>query len=123
MASFGEFLSPEIIGLGFNITDQIVLLGMTINRTLNTLESHFDEVITKISRLIEFWDRFNLSMCGRISVCKTCMISQIGYLGCIITPSAAQSTRLQKLLAIFVPERPVLQKKNFICPLIPEALG
>jgi hypothetical protein len=46
-----DVLSPEIIGLGFNITDQIVLLGMTINRTLNTLESHFDEVITKISRL------------------------------------------------------------------------
>jgi hypothetical protein len=96
-----DVLSPEIIGLGFNITDEIVLLGMTINRTLNALGSHFDEVINKILRIIEFWDRFKLSMCGRISVCKTFMISQIGYLGCIITPTTAQLTRLQKLLDDF----------------------
>ncbi len=76
-------LSPEILDLGFNLTDDITLLGMTINRNLTSLVTHFEDVIVKISRSIEFWDRFRLTLCGRISICKTFMISQIGYLGSI----------------------------------------
>ncbi len=111
-----DVLSQEILNLGFNITDEVVLLGMTINRNLDSLSNHFDDVILKITRLIEFWDRFKLSMCGRISVCKTFMISQIGYLGCIITPSGGQTNLLQKLLDDFCTGTSrIARKKNFTC--------
>ncbi len=109
-------LSQEILQLGFNITDEVTLLGMTINRNLSALENHFDEVITKIVRMIEFWDRFKLSLCGRISVCKTFMISQIGYLGCIISPSAFQLNRLQKLLDDFCTGKSRIAKKKLYLP-------
>jgi len=33
-------LSQEILDLGFNITDDIILLGMTINRNLTSLDTH-----------------------------------------------------------------------------------
>jgi hypothetical protein len=110
-------LSPEILELGFNVTEDIILLGMTINRNLTSLETHFEDVIVKISRLIEFWDRFRLTLCGRISICKTFMISQIGYLGSILNPTANQSKRLQKLLDDFCTGKTRVAKKNFICHL------
>ncbi len=109
-------LSQEILQLGFYITDEVTLLGMTINRNLSALENHFDEVITKIVRMIEFWDRFKLSLCGRISVCKTFMISQIGYLGCIISPSAIQLNRLQKLLDDFCTGKSRITRKKLYLP-------
>jgi hypothetical protein len=111
-----DVLSQEVLNLGFNITDEIVLLGMTINRKLDSLSNHFDDVILKITRLIEFWDRFKLSMCGRIYVCKTFMISQIGYLGCIITPSGGQTNRLQKLLDDFCTGTSRIAKKKLYMP-------
>jgi hypothetical protein len=85
---------------------------MTIIRKLDSLCNHFDDVILKITRLIKFWDRFKLSLCRRISVCKTFMVSQIGYLGCIITPNGAQTNRLQKLLDDFCTARLELRKKT-----------
>jgi hypothetical protein len=109
-------LSPEIVELGFNITEEMVLLGLTINRTLDSLNNYFDEIINKITRLIEFWDRFKLSMCGRISVCKTFMISQIGYIGCIITPTPVQANRLQKLLDDFCTGTARIAKKKLYLP-------
>jgi hypothetical protein len=106
-------LSQEILDLGFNITEEIVLLGMTINRSLDSLNSHFDAVVEKIVRIIEFWERFKLSLCGRISVCKTFLLSQIGYLGCIITPTAGQLNRLQKMLDDFCTGSARVSKKKY----------
>ncbi len=108
-------LCPEILDLGFNIRDDIILLGMTINRNLISLDTHFEDVIVKISRLIEIWDRFRLTLCGRISICKTFMISQIGYLGSILNPTANQAKRLQKLLDDFCTGK-TAKKKLYLPP-------
>jgi hypothetical protein len=116
-------LSQEILDLGFNITEEIVLLGMTINRSLDSLSSHFDTVAEKIVRIIEFWERFKLSLCGRISVCKTFMLSQIGYLGCIITPTAGQLNRLQKMLDDFCTGSARVSKKKLYLPPNAGGLG
>ncbi len=94
-------LSDEIRDLGFLITDKVKLLGMVFDRKLSSLTSHFDEVLGKINRIIEYWERFNLSLPGRISICKSIMLSQIGYLGCILTPSKLQLKRLQTSLDNF----------------------
>ncbi len=87
-------MSDEIKNLGFVITNEVKLLGMDIDRDLNSIMVYFDDVAGKISRIIEHWERFNLTLPGRISICKTFMLSQIGYLGCIITPSEQQIKRL-----------------------------
>ncbi len=116
-------LSQEILDLGFNITEEIVLLGISINRSLDSLSSHFDTVAEKIVRIIEFWERFKLSLCGRISVCKTFMLSQIGYLGCIITPTAGQLNRLQKLLDDFCTGSARVSNKKIYLPPNAGGLG
>jgi len=94
-------ISEEISNLGFSICEEFTLLGMKINRELSCLTTYFEEVIITLQRIKEFWERFNLSLPGRISVGKTFMLSQIGYLGCIITPSEDQIKRLQQIIDSF----------------------
>jgi len=116
-------LSDEIKNLGFVITNEVKLLGMDIDRDLNSLMVHFDDVAGKISRIIEHWERFNLTLPGRISICKTFMLSQIGYLGCIITPSEQQFKRLQKLVDDFCLGPLSVAKKRLYLPPTEGGLG
>jgi len=116
-------LSQEIIGLGFNSVQEVVLLGMTINRDLSALLEHFTETRGKVLRIREYWERFNLSLPGRISVCKTFMLSQIGYLGCIITPTEAQFKALQKELDEFCLGPLRIAKKKLYLPVNEGGLG
>ncbi len=110
-------LSDEIKDLGFRSVNEVTILGLTINRDLNSLSGHFDTVITTIIRMVEYWDRFNLSLPGRISVCTTFMLSQIGYNGSIVRPSPAQEKRLQKIMDDFcVGNKRVAKKKLYTPP-------
>jgi hypothetical protein len=118
-----EQLSEEIVGLGFNSVREVVLLGMTVNRDLSALIDHFNEIRGKILRIKEYWDRFNLTLPGRISVCKTFMLSQIGYLGCIITPTDAQFKALQKILDDFCLGTLRIAKKKLYLPANEGGLG
>jgi hypothetical protein len=116
-------LTEEILQLGFNITDKVKLLGMDIDRTLSSLNNFFDDVAVKITQMIEHWERFYLTLPGRISICKTFMISQIGYLGSIIMPSDVQIKRLQDLLDKFCLGTLRLAKKRLYLPAREGGLG
>jgi hypothetical protein len=113
----------EILDLGFTVTDKVKILGMEIDRELSTLSNHFEEVGNTISRMIEHWERFNLSLAGRISVCKTFMLSQVGYLGCIISPSEPQITRMQNLMDNFCLGSMRIAKKRLYLPSCEGGLG
>ena len=92
----------EILDLGFKVVDKIKCLGLEINNTASDLSSHFDHTLGKIRQLIGLWSRFNLSLVGRIAISKTMLISQIGYIGCIITPTNDQISLLQGAINKFV---------------------
>jgi hypothetical protein len=96
---------------------------MEIDRELSTLSNHFEDVGNTISRMIEHWERFNLSLAGRISVCKTFMLSQVGYLGCIISPSELQLTRMQKQMDNFCLGSMKVAKKRLYLPPCEGGLG
>ncbi len=97
-----EPLEQEIIELCFEIVDNIKCLGMTINNRSSSLESHFDEKIVKVRQLIGSWSRFNLSLPGRIAISKTMLISQLVYIGCIVTPTQIQTNNQQTLIDNYV---------------------
>jgi hypothetical protein len=59
---------PNLDLAGFVPTDHIKLLGLKITKNLDTFDETFDELHDKIRDLIAFWDRFRLSLPGRISV-------------------------------------------------------
>jgi exonuclease III len=118
-----DVLPNEILDIGFNVVDEVTLLGLTVNRNLSSLTVHFDEIAGKVSRMIEHWDRFRLSLPGRISICKTFMLSQIGYLGSILTPSNQQINRLQKLMDDFCMGTLRVAKKKLYLPPSEGGLG
>jgi hypothetical protein len=73
------------INLAF--TNSIKLLGVDIDNKLQFLNVIHDKTIEKINNTVRFWSRFYLSLPGRINIVKTMCLSQISYVGCIITPS------------------------------------
>jgi hypothetical protein len=97
-----EALDPEIVGLGFEIVNEIKCLGIKINNRASDLHTNFDPVISQIRQLIGSWDRFSLSLPGTIGVAKTMLLSQIGYIGCIITPKPEQTKTMQDLIDGYV---------------------
>ena len=60
---------------------------MKINKHLDNLSECHNATVQKIAKIINFWSRFYLSLPGRINIAKTLILSQISYLGCIITPT------------------------------------
>jgi len=112
-----------LLEIGFPIKPEFQLLGLVINRQLSALNVYFDEVYIKVVRLIEYWERFYLSLPGRIDVCKTFMLSLIGYLGCIITPLPGQISRLQAAMDNFCLGPLKIAKKKLYIPVHEGGLG
>jgi hypothetical protein len=110
-------LDPEVINLGFNIVNEVNLLGIMVDNNLTMFTNHFETVIQKVTGIIEYWERFYLSLAGRINVCKTFMLSQIGYAGSFITPNNNQIKRLQDLMDNFcLNNLRIARKKLYLSP-------
>jgi len=77
----------EIAALGFTFSDKIKVLGMELSRDPDTWDENFVNIASGIKRKIEFWNRFNLSLPGRICVTKSLLVSPLSHLGCFIMPS------------------------------------
>jgi hypothetical protein len=84
------------------VVDNIKLLGATINANFNSITVNFDNIITKIRSLIQFWDRFRLSLPGRVIIAKTFLLSQLNYLGSVFEPTAEQLELCQGLINNFI---------------------
>ena len=54
-------IQPEILNLGFTITDSIKLLGFSIPNNGELVKVNFDPVKQKIRNIIRYWDRFYLT--------------------------------------------------------------
>ncbi len=65
------------------------------------MPSNFKNIENKIRDIIFFWDRFRLTLPGRIAVLKTLVIPQLNYLGCFLTPENDVLTRIQEIMDSF----------------------
>ena len=61
-------IDDDIKGLGFRIVDSFKLLAFYISNTGVHNRKNFDPIKQKISSIIRFWDRFYLSLQGKITV-------------------------------------------------------
>jgi hypothetical protein len=84
-AGLGDELM-RISDLGFKITDKIDLLGIKITNNFEDLYNNFVDVKIAIEKTAAFWERFNLSLSGRIAIGKSLLISKVTYLGSILSP-------------------------------------
>jgi hypothetical protein len=107
-----EPIGQDVVELGFEIVTEIKCLGLRIDNRAANLSRHFDDTIQKVRQLIGLWGRYNLSLMGRICIAKTMLISQIGYIGCIITPTDEQLNVLQSLIDGYVSKGIVIAKER-----------
>jgi hypothetical protein len=92
---------PDVNLAGFVPTDHIKLLGLKITKNLDSFDETFSELHEKIRDLISFWDRFRLSLPGRISVIKNLLIPQLNYLACFLEPNPRILNEIQETLDSF----------------------
>jgi hypothetical protein len=97
-----EQIEQNILDLGFAMCTEMKILGITVNNRGTQLEENFEGIITKVRNLATKWSRFTLSLPGRIAISKTMLVSQIGYIACIISPTPAQLTVLQNICDDYV---------------------
>jgi hypothetical protein len=80
----------------------VTILGCTIDSNLEGLKDNFDITINKMRNICLFWNRFNLSLPGRICVAKSLLLSQISYLGCFLDPTCEQLSLMKKIIESFI---------------------
>jgi ethanolamine utilization protein EutA (predicted chaperonin) len=95
-------ISDELKDIGFEYVDKIKLLGFVITNEDNISNLNFEPVTAKISNIVKFWERFYLSLSGRITVYKTLLLPQINYFASILTPSDHNLANLSSIMESFV---------------------
>ena len=108
---------------GFQIADNFTILGLNIKADLSNLQDCHSNSLVKIRNIIAFWQRFNLSLPGRISIAKNLLLPQINYLGSIITPTDMQFKSMNSLIEKFVVGKLNIAKNRFYLPVALGGLG
>jgi hypothetical protein len=90
--------TPTEIKTRFVVKDEFTLLGIKIDAKLERLHENFSTARQKINKTINFWDRFNLSLPGRILISKTFLLSQLNYFGSILLPDEILINELQNTI-------------------------
>jgi len=108
IGNLDEQVPQDILDLGFEVVNEIKCLGIVLDNRAANLCSHFDGTIQKIRKICGNWSRYNLSLPGKISIAKTMLLSQVGYIGCIITPNTDQIETMQSIIDGFVTQNVVI---------------
>jgi hypothetical protein len=91
-----------IRAIGFEVLDEITVLGIKIKGSDGSTSSTESTVTNKIKSNITFWSCFNLSLPGRICIAKTMLCSQLNYMGCFLPVSYKFVTDSENQIADFV---------------------
>jgi exonuclease III len=113
---------PEyVIDSGFAVATELKILGFKVTKNHADMAKNFDPAIDKIRNTANFWNRFRLSLPGRINVAKTLMLSQIGFHATIVPVPDDKINEAQRIMEDFVSGTFKFDKK-LICA-IPEQGG
>ena len=102
--------------LGFDIVNCLTLLGVKIDSQLECLKTAHNNTIRKLYSIVRFWSRFHLSLPGRISIAKTLLYSQLGYTGCIISPTKEQTKTIENIIFGYVKSGLNIAKNRMTLP-------
>ena len=107
----------------FQVVDKVKLLGLDIDKNLEHLKDCHNDTVLKMTRIVNFWDRFYLSLPGRINIAKTFLLSQISYTGCIISSDPVQMTNIKTVIDRFIIGRLNISKDRLYWPTLLGGLG
>jgi hypothetical protein len=119
----GGNIPDYILNSGFQITDKLHILGMDITRDTNKLSDNFDAVIEKIRSTGNFWAKFKLSLMGRINIAKSLMLSNLSYLGSILTPTPVQLEIIEDVIYGFISSNMRISRKYIMTSVKKGGIG
>jgi hypothetical protein len=104
---------PEYVrNSGFEVTTAIKMLGFTVTKDYKDLDQNYDVALQKIQKIIRFWERFRLSLPGRINVSKTLLLSQICFHGSITPINDVKIQEVQAVINSFISSKMKLSKES-----------
>jgi hypothetical protein len=109
--------------LGFKSVDKIKLLGMDLTNNYADISGNFVQIRDKILRLVRFWERFKLSLPGRIAIAKTFLVSQLNYLGCVFRPEPHVLADIQLIINGFIKKNLNISRDRICRPVELGGLG
>jgi hypothetical protein len=112
-------LDNNILNLGFNISNSIHILGMTIDSELENFDSNFENIVSRLKKTVDFWERYFLTLPGRINVIK----GLLTYLGCFLMPLAAKLSSMQNILDIYAVGKLNFSKQKITAPIEQGGIG
>jgi exonuclease III len=113
----------EITELGFEISEKITVLGFHIDNSNNTITCNTEKILEKIQKQKAIWTRYNLSLPGRINVCKTMFYSQLNYIGSVLPVSDTLIDTIEDVIYRYVCGNMRLAKERTFLPVKMGGLG
>jgi hypothetical protein len=112
---FGTETVPDfIIESGFAVAEKLKILGFDVTKDFSDLNLNVNPAIENIRKIGTFWNRYRLSLPGRINVAKTLMLSQISFHASIIDVPEEKINEIQLLINNFICGN-FRFNKNLIC--------
>ena len=85
---------------GIEVVSSVKILGVKIDRKLEKLNENWYEKINRVRRLAQFWSLQNLTICGRILVAKTFLLSQVIFLMDTLPLNIADGNTINEIIAV-----------------------
>ncbi len=115
--------SQAILDLGFTLVDKIKILGMEIDQSLSNINENFVKIHESVKKTISYWERYNLTLPGRINVAKSLLVSLINYVGCFIMPEGNTLNSIQKSIDDYVIDKLRESRNRLYLPADAGGLG
>jgi hypothetical protein len=96
---------------------------MTISAEPVRWNTNFENILTNIRKKIEFWNRFYLTLPGRICVIKSLLISPLSHLGSFLMPTKPMLNNIQKTLDNFAKGKLNIAVSKITVPVEAGGLG
>jgi len=116
-------IDQRIIDLGFPFTNEITVLGFILNNQDSFVAKNYEKVRRNVTNLARFWERFNLSLPGKIMVYKTLLLPQINFIATILTPSPNILAEVSTAMENFVTRGIKIGKSRIYLPVEKGGLG
>merc|ERR1712082_202460 len=94
---------PFIKELNLKYCKSFTLLGITYDSTLQNMMTNYDEGIKKLETVTNDWRHKYLTICGKITVVKTFMLSVLSHVATVLpTPNNKECKKIEKIITDFI---------------------
>jgi Reverse transcriptase (RNA-dependent DNA polymerase) len=116
-------VTEELKNIGFNFVEEIMVLGFRVSNSDRVIDDNTKKLSEKVLMQSRIWSRFNLSLPGRISICKSMFYSQLNYIGGTLPVNGDVCGQIQEIIYRYVSGNLNISKQRAFSPVNHGGLG